>query len=81
MNCCNDFGKCTNGKDCPARNVPTLREEVERELGVTAKIGKRYHAAPACAPSHWPKTLRAWATVVLAITIVAFITGFVAGMV
>jgi hypothetical protein len=25
MNCCNDYGKCTNGKDCPARVTRRVR--------------------------------------------------------
>jgi hypothetical protein len=24
MNCCDDFGNCNQGRDCPARTTPTL---------------------------------------------------------
>jgi 8-oxo-dGTP pyrophosphatase MutT (NUDIX family) len=62
---------------------PTLREEVEAELGLTAKparVGKRYYAAPAWAPSHWRKTLRVWAITVLVFVAVSFVGGLLAGM-
>jgi hypothetical protein len=84
MNCCNDFGKCTNGKNCPARNVPTLRERVEAELGFktvkTAKVGKRYHAAPASAPSHWRKTLKALAKWMLVVVVMGTAAGVIVGV-
>lgn len=83
MNCCNDFGQCTNGKDCPVRK--TAREEVEKLMGVwekeaPAKIGKRYHTAPAYAPSHWPKTLKAWAMFMLFVVVCSMAAGFVVGL-
>jgi hypothetical protein len=90
MNCCNDFGQCTNGKDCPARTrTTTPREDVEKLLGVwqseqpatPARIGKRYHAAPSWAPSHWRKTLKLWATVALTFIGVFIIGGVAAGII
>jgi hypothetical protein len=24
MNCCDDYGNCRQGRDCPARTIPTL---------------------------------------------------------
>ena len=91
MNCCNDFGQCTNGKDCPARtHTTTPREDVEKLLGVwsaelgpakPAKVGKRYHAAQSWAPSHWRKTLKAWAAVALTFIGVWIAIGMGAGVV
>ena len=76
---------CTNGHNCPARNVPTLREVVEAELGFkpvkTAKVGKRYHAAPASAPSHWRKTLKLWAAVAMTFIGIFIIGGVAAGII
>jgi hypothetical protein len=84
MNCCNAFGQCTNGHDCPARNVPTLREVVEAELGFKpvkpAKVGKRYHAAPPWAPSHWPKTIKALAKWMLIVVVFNMALGFAVGV-
>jgi len=89
MNCCNDFGQCTNGKDCPARTrTTTPREEVEKLLGVwqseqpatPARIGKRYAAAAAQAPSHWPKTLKALAKWMLVVVVFNMALGFVVGV-
>lgn len=39
MNCCNDFGQCTQGDNCPARCTPVARIKVSRprtceELGI-----------------------------------------------
>jgi hypothetical protein len=62
---------------------PTLREQVEAELGLAAKparVGKRYHAAPGWAPSHWRKTLRVWAITVLVFVAVSFVGGLLAGV-
>jgi len=62
---------------------PTLREEVEAELGLTAKparVGKRYYAAPAWAPSHWRKTLRVWAITALVFVALSFVGGLLAGV-
>jgi hypothetical protein len=41
MNCCNDFGQCTNGHGCAARSrTATPREDVEKLLGVwSAELG------------------------------------------
>jgi hypothetical protein len=89
MNCCNDFGQCTNGKDCPARtHTTTPREDVEKLLGVwqseqpaiPARIGKRYHAAPAQAPSHWRKTLKALAKWMLIVVVVSMAAGVIVGV-
>jgi hypothetical protein len=61
----------------------THREEIEQYLGVAkpAKIGKRYHAAPGWAPSHWRKTLKAWAIVALTFIGVWIVIGMGAGIV
>ena len=89
MNCSNDIGQCTNGHDCPARTrTTTPREDVEKLLGVwqseqpatPARIGKRYHAAPPWAPSHWPKTLKALAKWMLIVVLASMTMGFIVGV-
>lgn len=80
MNCCNDFGECTNGHNCAARNAPTLREQVEADLGVKpAKVGNR---TPAWfinqAPSHWRKTLKYWAAMALGFVLGSITAGVLA---
>lgn len=62
----------------------TEREQVERELGVftpvkTARVGRRYPAAPGWAPSHWRKTLRGLARWMLIVVLVSMAAGFVVG--
>jgi hypothetical protein len=70
----------------------TAREEVERLMGryeqeqaakpaKPAKVGKRYHAAPAHAPSHWRKTLKALAKWVLIVVLASMAAGFIVGVV
>jgi hypothetical protein len=61
---------------------PTLRQEVEDMFGVAkpARVGKRYHAAPGWAPSHWRKTMRVWAITVLVFVAVSFVGGLLAGV-
>jgi hypothetical protein len=61
------------------------REQIERELGVfrpaqPAKVGKRYYAAPAWAPSHWRKTLRGLARWMLIVALVSMAAGYIVGM-
>lgn len=34
MNCCNDFGECTRGHDCPARRQRAYPETLPPELPV-----------------------------------------------
>jgi hypothetical protein len=90
MNCCNDFGQCVGGHDCPARTrTTTPREDVEKLLGVwsaelgpakPAKVGKRYPAAPSWAPSHWPKTLKALAKWMLIVAVASMAMGFIVGV-
>jgi hypothetical protein len=60
----------------------THREEIEQYLGVAkpAKVGKRYHAAPSWAPSHWPKTLKALAKWMLIVVLASMAMGFIVGV-
>lgn len=47
MNCCDEYGNCRQGRDCPAR---------------TAKVGMRYPKQPSCEPqSAWRENLRYFA--------------------
>lgn len=34
MNCCNDFGQCTQGPDCPVRATPSTMFKTCDDLGV-----------------------------------------------
>jgi hypothetical protein len=43
MNCCDDFGNCNQGRDCPIR---------------VAKVGRRMPAADILPPSIWRYQLR-----------------------
>lgn len=48
MNCCDDFGNCNQGRDCPAR---------------VAKVGKRMHGPQALESSlwrYWVRRLAFW---------------------
>jgi len=63
-----------------------LRQEVEDYLGVSkpAKVAKVRQSYPAFAPetpSHWRKTLKLWAIVVLVYIGLSFIGGMVAGII
>jgi glycerol uptake facilitator-like aquaporin len=60
--------------------MTTLREEVERELGLSpGKVGKR---SPAWyihqAPSAWRKTMKYWAVLILGFILGGITAGFVA---
>lgn len=67
----------------------TAREEVERLMGryeqeqaaKPAKVGKRYQTAAAHPPSHWRKTLKLWAIVVLIYIGLSMLGGMVAGII
>jgi hypothetical protein len=77
---CSSHG-CTKSEGCPAGSP---REQVEKLMGVwekeaPAKVGRRYPAAPPYAPSHWNKTLKLWAKVVLIVTVSSMAAGFVVG--
>jgi hypothetical protein len=58
------------------------RQEIEAYLGVAkpARIGKRYAAAAAQAPSHWPKTLKALAKWMLIVVLASMALGFIVGV-
>lgn len=43
MNCCDDYGKCTQGRDCPIR---------------VAKIGQKMKSADPLPPSTWRQQIR-----------------------
>jgi hypothetical protein len=74
MNCCDDFGDCNQGRNCPVRKQMALRDEVEKSMGV-AKIGQRHHAAKAYPPSAWKKSLKYWAALWLGVALGAMSAG------
>jgi cyanate permease len=67
------------------------REEVEKLMGVwhkelgetakPAKVRQRYPAINRETPTHWRKTLKAWAIVALAFTLFWIVIGMGAGVV
>jgi hypothetical protein len=58
----------------------SLRDEVESMLGSApakpAKIRQSYPRIGGEAPSHWRKTLKAWASVALFVVLVGFTAGY-----
>ena len=58
----------------------SLRDEVESMLGSApakpAKIRQSYPRIGGEAPSHWRKTLKAWARVALFVVLVGFTAGY-----
>lgn len=61
------------------------REQIEKEMGVfapvkTARVGRRFPAAPGWAPSHWLKSLKALAKWMLIVVLVSTAAGYVVGM-
>lgn len=67
MNCCDEFGNCNQGRNCPVR---------------VAKIGQRMRGADPLPPSisgYWLKRLAYWALMaVLGLLWLAFLTACVA---
>lgn len=47
----------------------TLREEIERQMGVyysePARVGRRYHTAAALPPMTWRRSLKGWVMLAL----------------
>jgi hypothetical protein len=61
----------------------TLRQEVEQYLGIAkpARVRQRYPMIHHETPSHWRKTLKVWATVVLMFVGLSFIGGVAVGLI
>ncbi len=63
----------------------TLREEVEVYLGVRpakpARIRQSYPMINNEAPSHWRKTLKLWAKVMLTFVLASMAIGFISGLI
>ena len=51
-NCCDDFGNCNQGRECPVR-----KERIEQ----VAKVGKQMHGPEPLPPSIWRHQLRRFA--------------------
>lgn len=52
MNCCDEYGECRQGRDCPVR---------------VAKIGQRMHGPDPLPPSTWRRYLRDLGRAMLAV--------------
>lgn len=63
----------------------TLRQEVEEYLGIKpakpARIRQSYPMINNEAPSHWRKTLKLWAKVMLTLVIVSMVAGMLSSMI
>lgn len=65
MNCCNEYGDCRQGRDCPAR---------------VAKVGKRMHAKKPLNGSAWRVYLKDLARSMLIVLAVLLVTGIAVGV-
>ena len=61
----------------------TLRKEIEEYLGIAkpAKVRQSYPMINSETPTHWRKTLKAWAAVMLTFICGWIVIGMVAGIV
>jgi hypothetical protein len=61
----------------------TLRKEIEEYLGIAkpAKVRQSYPMINNETPSHWRKTLKTWAIVVLVYMVLAFVGGIAVGII
>ena len=55
MNCCDDYGNCTQGRDCPARAKPIRRTDPGIEGVITIARNGRWSRAPLVCCSLWSK--------------------------
>jgi hypothetical protein len=56
MNCCDEYGDCRQGRDCPVRTTRV------------ARIGRKDYAREELPPTVWPRHLRAlckWMLIVI----------------
>lgn len=65
MNCCDEYGNCNQGRNCPVR------------VAKVAKVNRRAPAAKPLPPSVWRYQLRhlaKWMLIVLAVMLVSALT-------
>ena len=65
MNCCDEFGECRQGRDCPVR---------------VARVGKRTHAKEALPPNPWRRQLRIGAKWLLTVLALLFYAALAAAL-
>ena len=65
MNCCDEYGECRQGRDCPAR---------------VAKIGRKAHAPAPLSASFWRAYLKHLAKWMLICIIVLFAAALATGV-
>lgn len=64
MNCCDEYGDCNQGRDCPARECKHCQGRGRDASGypctctAVAKVGKKMHGPELLPPSVWRYQLR-----------------------
>ena len=71
MNCCDEYGNCNQGRNCPIR-----QERIAR----VAKIGRKEHGREALRGSPWRRQLRYLAGAMLACLAVMLVSAAVVGI-
>jgi hypothetical protein len=67
----------------PEKKMTTLREQVEAQLGLTAKPARVRQSYPMInreTPTHWRKTLKVWAGFALGLIVGSMAAGIAVGL-
>ena len=88
MNCCNEYGDCRQGRDCPARKCPHCHGIGYDASGYSctcatakvAKVGKRMQSAKPLTGSPWRRQLKDLARVMLVMLAVVLISAITVGV-
>ena len=71
MNCCDEYGHCRQGRDCPIR-----QENIAR----VAKIGRKMHAKDSLPSAIWRRQLRYLAQAMLCVLAVMLVSAATVGL-
>lgn len=79
MNCCDDFGNCRQGRDCPARRSPA---DPRYCADPVAPIGRNYPYLPVTSRpvNGWRRPLRRAAKLALIVVVCFFASSLIAGV-